>query len=557
MANSTIDYSSDYSDEDIVVHPMSQSDEEQENQQNGDYSEEYSDEENPFMPTPQKPTNMDDDNDYSDDDADMVEVDTNKKPANKPKDKQKKPTIKTVKNYEHIETEAKAPTKNDFINSPAYKAIEWMLSNIHKTPKTGGLSKAPIKIFGEKLTKSEIETFYNLFAAAYPIKHAIRGLLKMKDKEPKYSMGKIDEFKDEKVIIIKTKIMATSSSKKQDIYYCNPEETNNIIAYDKFIHDLSININKNGLTFDKLLSFLSLDIWNTKYICEYKDTIRLSLLDFPDFGFNFNDDFDYDNAKNVNSVEEYIGLFNKKTINDPYEIYKRRRGIVDKSEDILTDSFIDKAFEQTIKGLNKKGPELEKILYKLLSKKPIKDIFMKGIEANKFIERCFAVIFKHKDFKKLIISKLYNISFLFSPYMFKNEAMEEDYGKGAKKSIIMKAKTNNARKDKIIKEFILNVQDNCNKDKNYWLGFIGAPMEENYWIAEKPTEEKKIEKQTEKPKAEKKAEKEDSDYSDEEDEPLFVPKSKHSDKASTSSKSSRSSKTSSASKKSEKKKSNK
>ena len=124
------------------------------------------------------------------------------------------------------------------------------------------------------------------------------------------------------------------------------------------------------------------------------------------------------------------------------------------------------------------------MLYILINKKPIKDIFMKGVVANKFIERCLTVIFKHKEFKKIIISKLYNISFLFSPFMFKNMKMEEDYGLGEKKSIIMKSKTNSSRKDKIIKEFVLNIQENCNKDNNYWLGFIDTPMKQNYWVAE-------------------------------------------------------------------------
>ena len=476
MESSDCSNYSDYSDDEVpvIIHTETHDDES---------SDDYADSETELVPSPAPQPKLDESSDdYSDDD--MVEA----PPVNKTKEPTKKKSNaksapKTVKKYEHIEITAKAPSQNEFINSPAYKAITWMLANIHKTPKAGGLhTDKPIRTFGEKLNKKETEEFYKLFADAYPIKQAIREVMKITNKEPKYSVAKIEEY-EEKTITIKTKIVNNGSSKVQVIYYCSPDEMEKVEKFNKFVHDLSINVNKNGLVFEKMYDFLSLDIWNTKFVCEYKDTIKLTLLDFPDFGFNYTDDYDYVLPPNENHVEDYIGLFNKKTLNDPYEIFKHRLGIVSGNESCLNENAINNIMKSTLKKLNKRGSDMEKTLYVLLKKKPIVDIFMKGMNANKYIERCFAVIFKHKEFKKLIISKLYKLSFLFSPYMFKNDLMDDDYGKGEKKSTIMKSKTNNARKERIIKDFVLGIQENCKKESNYWLGFLDTPIEENYWIA--------------------------------------------------------------------------
>lgn len=435
------------------------------------------------------------------------------------------------KAIDEMKDDIKVPSKDEFINSPAIKCLTWMLANIHKKSATpvGKKAKEPAKQFGEKLSKQEMEELYKLFSSAYPIKATLRKLMNEKHSEPKFSTSSVEAHGAAKVYVIKTKIVQTKTSKQQTIYHCSPEEMLAIQKFDKYIHDMSTSINKSLITADNLREFLSLDIWNTKYVCDYKDTIKPALLDFSDFGFSYIEDFDYEIPIIENRVEDYIGLFNKKTIKDSYEIFKHRFGIISGNEDIFTDKKIDDMFKSTISNLSKNGTEIEKILRTLLKMKPIKDIFIRGVNANKFIDRCLSIIFKHADFKKIIFDKLYSICFLFSPYMFKNPKMEEDHGKGEKKSIISKAKSMSSRREKIIKDFILNIQDNCNKNENYWIGFLGVDKKDNYWYVQE--EQQPI----------KKTEEEHS-----EEEPLMVKSSKSSAKSSA--------KSSSASRKSDAKK---
>lgn len=485
---SDIESSSDYSDVEVVVKDYSdESDACNDNldikpiesNQNAKSDESSSDDDDmDTLPT------MDNVNESSDEDDDTVEIDTNKKDTKdktKNKNSNKPARPKTQINsipISNIIKDVNIPTKTEFINSHAFRVISWMLEHIHRKNITSKEGKQ-IKDFGSKLNKKDLETFYDKFAKVYPYKKSLRDLLSNKINSPSYiSNGKIDD-NNKHCIIVKYK---KDKNGKQNVYYCSETEMTMIKDFDKFVNDLYANINKNSLSIYNMYEFLQFDIWKTNSIYEYKDVIKTELLDFPQFGINYDDEFEYRQKESKSNIEDYIGLFNSKIIKDPHEVFKRRAGIISGNEHLFTDESIKTMFNMCLKRIKADNKtEVDKILSYILADNRFRNIFIKVYTPNKFIDRCLNTLFKHKDFKNIVSSKLYDISFLFGPYMFKNQEISDDYEKRNKSEILKKA-TTNSRKEFIIKKFILNKQDNCNKENNYWLGFINTPKYENYWF---------------------------------------------------------------------------
>lgn len=436
-------------------------------------------------------------------DDDTVEISNDTKNEQKAsenkttKNKQKTNKKKTDYNYISIEDIAKditIPSKNDFIDSPAFKAITWMLKNIHKKSELIKNDKKKHMVFNETLNKKQLNDLYNLFAKVYPYKKAFRDLLNDKSKEPRFQLNKsitLDGNKQECMAIAYKKNTTTN---KCDIYYCPQTIVKDIKSYNEMINDLYYNINKNSITLDNVYEAMKLDIWTTNSIYELKDTIKVDLLDFPQFGINYIDDVEYKYNNDNKCIEDYISLFNQKTIKEPLEVFKHRAGIISGNENIFTEAKVKEIFDKCIIRIdNSYDTDVDKILSHILANEYYRNIFIKSYKPNKFVDRCLTVLFKAKDFKNIVSSKLYELSFLFGPYMFRNQNMEDDFGLDKKSKIATKS-TSKSRKETIIKDFILNNQDNCDKEKNYWLGFFNTPRIDNYWFNLKDDEKEEEEK---------------------------------------------------------------
>lgn len=425
------------------------------------------------------------------DDDDTVEISndtTNKQKSSEnkaTKNKQKKEKRKTTYNYisiENIAKDIKTPSISEFIKSSAYEAITWMLKNIHKKNDSAKNGKKEHAVFNETLNKKQLNDLYNLFAKVYSYKKAFRDLLNDTSKEPRFQLKKVIELDGGKQECMAITYKKNTTTNKCDIYYCPQDIVKDIKAYNEMINDLYFNVNKNGITIDNVYDFIKLDIWTTDSIYELKDSIKLDLLDFPQFGINYTDDIEYKYNNDSKCIEDYISLFNQKTIKEPVEVFKRRAGIISGNEHMFTEAKIKEIFNKCIVRIdNKCDTDVDKILAHMLANESYRNIFIKLYKPNKFIDRCLTVLFKAKDFKNIVSSKLYELSFLFGPYMFRNQNMEDDFGLGNKSKIATKL-TSKSRKETIIKDFILNNQDNCDKDKNYWLSFFDTPRIDNYWF---------------------------------------------------------------------------